>query len=92
VIADAALSGTACRVVLDAVPGEDLHDSVGHPHREVHRELALRGTENPPHVRIEMEPVRSDAELLERDLPRIALGVVDDRRISLHENLRRVMD
>jgi hypothetical protein len=39
-----------------------------------------------------MEPVRSDAELFERDLPRVALGVVDDRRISLHVYLRRVME
>ena len=92
VVADATLARTACRVVLHAVAREDLHDAVGHAHREMHRQLTLRRAEDPPHVRVEMELVRRDAELLERDLPRIALGVVDDRRISLHEYLRRVME
>jgi hypothetical protein len=50
--------------VLDAVAREDLHDPVGHPHGEMHGELALRGAEDAAHVRIEMEPVRGDAELL----------------------------
>ena len=90
-VADAALAGAARGVVLDAVAGEHLHDTVGHPHRKVHRQLSLSGAEDAAHIRIEVELVRRDAELLERDLPRIALGVVDDRGIDFHEFLRGVM-
>ena len=91
VVANAALAGPARRVVLHAVAGEDLHDTVGHPHGEVNSQLSLSRAEDPPHVRIEVKLVRRDGELFECHLPRVALGVVDDRRISLHEYLRRVM-
>ena len=91
VIADAAFARSARGVVLHAVAGEDLHHAVRHPHREVDRELALGRAEDPSHVWIEMELVRRDAELFKRDLPRIALGVVDDRRRCLHEFLRGLM-
>ena len=77
-VADAALARSTRRVVLHAVAGEYLDDAVGHAHREVHGQLTLALGEDRAHVRVEVELVRRDAELLERDRPRIALGVIDD--------------
>ena len=91
VVADAALPRAAGGVVLHAVPGEHLDDPVRHAHGEMHGELALGRTEDAPHVRVEVQLVGRDAELLERDLPRITLRVVNDRRRCFHEFLRAVM-
>jgi hypothetical protein len=44
----------------------------------VDRQLALALGQDRAHVRVEMQLVRGDPELLERDRPWIALGVVDD--------------
>jgi hypothetical protein len=78
VVADAALARAARGVVLDAVPGEHLHDAVGHANREMDRQLALALGEDRAHVRVEVQLVRRDPELFERYRPWIALGVIDD--------------
>jgi hypothetical protein len=63
---------------LDPVAGEHLHDAVGHSDREMDRQLTLALREDRAHVRVEVQLVRGDPELLERDGPWIALGVIDD--------------
>jgi hypothetical protein len=78
VVANTAFPRSPRGVVLDAISGEHLHDAVGHPHREVDRQLTLALGQDRAHVRVEMQLVRGDPELLERDRPWIALGVVDD--------------
>jgi uncharacterized Fe-S cluster protein YjdI len=42
------------------------------------RQLTLALGEDGAHVRVEVQLVRGDPELFERDRPWIALGVVDD--------------
>src|SRR2546422_901978 len=87
VVADPALPGPARGVVLDAVSREHLYDTVGHADGEVHGQLALARREDRAHVGIEMQLLRRDVELFERDLPRIPLGVIADCG-ALHEILR----
>jgi hypothetical protein len=64
--------------VLHAITGEDLDDAVSHTDREVDRQLTLAFPEDGAHVRVEVKLVRRDRELLERDRPGVALGVIDD--------------
>jgi hypothetical protein len=42
------------------------------------RQLTLALRKDRAHVRIEVKLVRGDPELLERDRPWVALGVIDD--------------
>ena len=85
VVADAALPGAAADVVLDAVPGEDLHVAVVHGDREVDGELALRDAEHTAHAVVEIELLRRVVELGLGDGPdveRLGNGVLAGHQVS----------
>ena len=58
----------------------------------MHGQLALAFSEDHTHVRIEVQAVRRDAELLLGHGPRVALGVIDDLLVGrCHVFLRRYL-
>ncbi len=103
-VANAALGRSGVAVVLDAMAGEDLHASIVHLHREVHREFPLAVSEHLPHAVIQAHDVRGGVELGDRHIPQgpgfspefsefrchvCAHNHVEPSQVSTHASLRR---
>ena len=97
--ADAALVGAPGAVVLDPIPGEDVHLAVGELHRDLHGDLAVRGPEHDPEVVRELQAVGGDLEVVADDVEVRDLGPLPRLRIprglrldlGLLDRLRRLV-